>query len=142
MEPLLDVYEYEEGGIGGTAAFGAWQALLLNYLPRLAPKEVADMQRHTQTDEIFILLKGQAILFTAGGEDAPTGALLGTPLERGKLYRVPQNVWHTQVMTPDAKIALVENSDTVAENSPRHPITQQQRSQLMDFVESRWGKLW
>lgn len=135
---LLDIQAYDGEGIGGATAYGDWQVLLLNYLPRLAPDQISDMQRHTQTDEIFLLLTGHAILFTAEGDSAPCGRLYATVLEPGKLYRVPKNVWHSQAMTKDAKIALVENRNTVVENSPRHPLDDEQRAQLLSLVPQCW----
>ncbi len=119
-------------GIGGQVDGPAYTILLLNYLPRLSPDTVKDMQRHTETDESFILLTGRAVLFTSDGKDAPD-TLEATVLESGKIYTVPRNMWHTQVMTEDAKILLVENSGTVVENSPRHPLTESQSAFIFEY---------
>ena len=120
MENLLTVTSYDGPGIGGTVEGREYTILLLNYLPRLAPDKITDMQRHLETDESFILLQGRAVLFAAAGEDRP-GELEHYVLQPGTIYTVPRNIWHTQAMTEDAKILLVENSGTVAENSPAAP---------------------
>lgn len=130
VDQLLNITSYDGAGIGGTVEGREYTILLLNYLPRLSPDTITDMQRHLETDESFILLQGKAILFAAEGEDAP-GELQHYVMEPGVIYTVPKNIWHTQAMTEDAKILLVENSGTVAENSPRCPLTQQQREQIM-----------
>lgn len=93
------------------------------------------MQRHLETDESFILLEGKAVLFAAGGEDAPD-ELEHYIMEPGVIYTVPKGIWHTQAMSEDAKILLIENSGTVAENSPRCPITQQQQQQVIEWSNS------
>lgn len=134
MKQLLSLSHYEGPGIGGTVEGREYTILLLNYLPRLSPDKIADMQRHLETDESFILLQGKAVLFAAEGADAP-GELQHYVMEPGVIYTVPKNIWHTQAMTEDAKILLVENSGTVAENSPRCPITEQQCAQIR-----QWGK--
>lgn len=134
MKNLLSLTHYDGAGIGGTVEGDAYTILLLNYLPRLSPDKIADMQRHLETDESFILLQGKAVLFAAEGEEKP-GELEHYVLEPGVIYTVPRNIWHTQAMTEDAKILLVENSGTVAENSPRCPITEAQRDQIR-----QWGK--
>lgn len=135
MNNLLSVTSYDGAGIGGTVEGREYTILLLNYLPRLSPDKIMDMQRHLETDESFILLQGKAVLFAAAGDEVP-GELEHYVLEPGVIYTVPRNIWHTQCMTEDAKILLVENSGTVAENSPRCPITEQQRQQIQ-----QWGKL-
>lgn len=134
MNNLLSVTSYDGAGIGGTVEGREYTILLLNYLPRLSPDKIADMQRHLETDESFILLQGKAVLFAAAGEEVP-GELEAYVLQPGVIYTVPKNIWHTQAMTKDAKILLVENSGTVAENSPRCPITEAQRLQIQE-----WGK--
>ena len=103
----LEIYGHQGEGIGGAAAFEGWEVLILNYLPRLAPRAVMDMQRHTETDEMFILSQGRAILFLAGDGDEPGDRLEAAALEQGRVYRVRRNVWHTQVMTPEAKLSAV-----------------------------------
>jgi len=135
MNDLLVRASYDGAGIGGTVEGRGYTILLLNYLPRLSPDTIMDMQRHLETDESFILLQGKAVLFAAAGEDTP-GELEHYVLKPGVIYTVPRNIWHTQCMTQDAKILLVESSGTVAENSPRCPITEAQRLQIME-----WGTL-
>lgn len=132
MHPIISVVNYEGPGVGGTVEGREYTILLLNYMSRLAPDKIIDMQRHLETDESFILLQGQAVLFVAEGDEAP-GALEHYVMESGKIYTVPQNIWHTQSMTEDAKILLVENSGTVAENSPRCLITENQKEQIIQW---------
>ena len=134
MENLLNVTKYEGPGIGGIVEGREYTILLLNYLPRLSPDKITDMQRHLETDESFILLQGKAVLFAAEDAEKP-GDLEHYVMEPGVIYTVPKNIWHTQAMTEDAKILLVENSGTVAENSPRHPITGEQMAQI-----KAWGE--
>lgn len=133
MGKLIEIREHSGAGIGGEISRERFTVLLLNFLPRLAADRIADMQRHTETDECFVLLEGKAVLFAAEGADAP-GEIEAYPLEQGRVYVVPQGIWHTQIMTEDAKILLVENTGTVASNSPRHPITEAQRAQI-----AAWG---
>lgn len=134
MQTLIKQTTYEEPGVGGAVEGREYTILLLNYLPRLSPDKITDMQRHLLTDESFILLQGKAVLFAAEGDDAP-GPLEHHVMEQGVIYTVPKNVWHTQSMTEDAKILLVENSGTVAENSPRCTITQSQREQIISWSQ-------
>ena len=122
---FVTITSYDGPGTGGVVESHGWSVLLLNYLPRLQPIRIRDMQKHTNTDECFILLQGKALLFTADGEDMPDRVQCDV-LETGRIYRVPQGIWHAPAMTEDAKILLVEGNNTTAENSPRKPLTQEQ----------------
>ena len=129
MHDIIKISEYSGQGIGGDVSGGGYTILLLNFLPRLKAECIADMQYHMKTDESFILLEGSAVLFAAEGEKCP-GELTAYKLERGKIFTVPRGIWHTQSMTEDAKILLVESSGTVAENSPRCPISEAQKEYI------------
>jgi hypothetical protein len=56
-------------------------------------------------------------------------------MERGKIYNVKRNAWHTILLSRDASVLLVENRDTGKHNSEitqlsgeiRHSILEQAR---------------
>lgn len=126
MKDLIRITDYGGPGIGGEVSGRGYTILLLNFLPRLKAECIADMQFHMETDESFVLLEGSAVLFAAEGKERP-GELTAYKLELGKIFTVPSGIWHTQSMTEDAKILLVESCGTVAENSPRCPIDEAQK---------------
>lgn len=126
-------------GIGGAAAFEGWEVLILNYLPRLAPRAVMDMQRHTETDEMSSFPQGRAILFLAGDGDEPGDRLEAAALEPGQgLPRAPQRVAYAGD-DAEAKLFLVENRDTVVENSPRRLIGVSLREQIAQAADRLWA---
>lgn len=125
MDSLLRISEYDGSGIGGEQFCGEFLVSVLNFLPRLVPEKVTSMQKHTETDECFILLAGKALLYLADGADRPENVSCRR-LEANKIYTVPKGVWHQPVMSEDAKILLVEKSNTVDANSPRLPLTAEQ----------------
>lgn len=63
--------QYNGEGIGGELAANNYLCSFLNYLPRLVPERVVTMQKHTESDETFVLLKGKAALFLADGQAKP-----------------------------------------------------------------------
>ncbi len=75
--------------------------------------ELKVVKRHTKTDEVFVLVKGEATLFTADGDEP----LQATVLEKEKLYVVQKNTWHHLKVSEDALLIVVENSDTTKENT-------------------------
>ena len=102
-----------------------WDVMLLNCADRLKVGNAKDMHKHSMTRECFALIKGRAVLYTAGGMDAPEN-IEARELQIGTICVVPKNIWHATVMTEDAKILLVENSDTTTENTFRCPLTETQ----------------
>ena len=132
MKSTVEVKEYGGEGIGGLLEAKEYACLFLNFLPRLVPEKVTSMQKHTETDETFVLLNGQAMLFLADGEEKPEH-ISCVKLEEGKSYTVPLGLWHAPVMSEDAKIFLVENIGTVDANSPRLPLTEEQMALVREL---------
>ena len=125
MKQLIMERQHDGKGIGGEIAAKDYLCSFLNFLPRLVPEKVVSMQKHTETDETFVLLQGKAMLFLADGEDRPE-RISAVRLEPGRSYTVPLGVWHAPVMSEDAKIFLVENNNTVDRNSPRLGLSEEQ----------------
>ena len=112
----LDVFEYRGEGYMPQLAFGAWRVAYLNYAPRFTKEGCTYLERHMETDEVFVLLKGTATLYIGLDNPAPV------ELEQGKIYNVRRTVWHAVTCSPDASVLIVENEDTSRENSEYHDL--------------------
>jgi quercetin dioxygenase-like cupin family protein len=134
---MLEINEYNEDGLATLANGGGWDVLMLNYLPRLGHGAVTQLHRHTETKETFVLLAGKVLLLTATGGEAPE-EISGVMMEAGKVYTVDTGVWHATVMTKDAKILLVENSHTTAENTFRAELTDAQTKHVFALGEGNF----
>lgn len=104
----LEIKEYNGEGYDRTHTYGAWRVAFLNYADRF--ENTTYLERHLLTDEVFLLLNGQATLLI--GEK---GAVV--KMEPCKIYNVKAGVWHNIRVSRDAKVLVVENSDTGEENS-------------------------
>lgn len=71
------------------------------------------LERHNCTDEVFVLVKGQATLYVADENIKVTAH----EMEQGAVYNVKKGEWHHIVVSRDALVMVVENSDTTRENS-------------------------
>lgn len=107
---MLEILEYRDEGYKPLTSFGAWRVAILNYAQRFDAQYFERLERHTKTDEVFILLSGSAQLVIGKQQRL-------YPMEYGKIYRVLQNVWHHIFVSPDASVAIVENDDTGPENT-------------------------
>lgn len=127
---LLKTAEHNLPGYEPVATCGEWLVALMNDSPQYAAGEIRTMQKHTLTDEVFVLLSGQCTLFVAEGGDKPEAIRAGT-MKPGITYTVLKNVWHTHSLCKGTKVLVVENSDTDRSNSP---------IEFLDEEQWRWIK--
>jgi len=69
-ESLLEIREHGGPGYKPLIDYQSWRAALMNYTPDLLPEKIDRMQKHTETDEVFVLLAGHCILFLGEGGEA------------------------------------------------------------------------
>lgn len=141
-EKLLEVREFMGLGYSPVIDFGAWRVAILNYIDEIHPDRISFMERHNETDEVFVLSKGQAILFIGEG-DMAIRTIHSQVLEPGKIYNVKKGVWHTVVLSEDGSVLIVENRDTRRENSSYADLLEGQRSHIAaearQFMLGTWS---
>jgi ureidoglycolate hydrolase len=115
-EKLLEIREFAEPGYRPVIDFDTWRVAILNYLEEIQPGKIDFMERHNETDEVFVLMRGQGILFLGEGV-TQIEKIAAQVMESGKIYNVKQSVWHTIVLSCDGSVLIVENRNTSKENS-------------------------
>ena len=138
-EKLLEVSDYDKEGYSPVVDYDAWRVALLNYSNDLLPEKITAMQRHDETDEVFVLLRGRCILFIGDG-DKNVLEIFAEDMEPFKIYNVKKSVWHTRTLSRDAKILIVENRDTTFDNSPFCSLTVPQREKLVELTSGFWDE--
>lgn len=110
---MLQIKQNPKNGSGFDSLhqFDGWKVAFVTYAQQYGELKV--VKRHVSTDEAFVLMSGNATLYTADG-DQP---LVKTELEKEKLYVVEKNTWHHLQVSKDALLVVVENSDTTKENT-------------------------
>jgi hypothetical protein len=136
-EKLLEEREYIGEGYSPVVDYGTWRVAVLNYADELLPQNIADVQRHDETDEIFVLLRGCCILFIGAGEETIT-SIFAQDMEPLKVYNVKRAAWHTHTLSEDAMVLIVENRDTSEANSPKCPLDGAQRKRIVDLAHMLW----
>ena len=136
---LLAVSAHEGAGYKPLVDYASWRVALLNYGPDLELAAITRMQRHNETDEVFVLLAGRCLLFTGEGGDR-VERIFAEDLKPGLLYNVRRGVWHHHTLSPDAKVLVVENRDTTYDNSPFTELSAEQRAELARLRRAAWGE--
>ncbi len=116
LEELIEVKTFEGQGFQPLVSFGSWRVAALRYLDEIAPDRIDSMERHTATDEVFILVAGKGMLIL-GGNAVQVADPQTIEMKTGDIYNVKKNTWHTIVLSRNAKVILVENEGTGKDNS-------------------------
>ena len=132
-ESLLEIREFTGEGYKPVIDFGAWRVAILRYCDELLPHNIHDMQRHHETDEVFVLLQGHCALFLGEGEDGIT-RVLAQDMEPLKVYNVKRGVWHHHALSEDAVVLIVENRDTTDANSSNVQLSEAQQATLVSLM--------
>ncbi|AGB40272.1 WxcM-like protein [Halobacteroides halobius DSM 5150] len=134
---LLEIKEYTAEGYKPLIDYGEWRVAILKYCDELLPQKINKMQKHDQTDEVFVLLEGECILFLGEGEEEIID-IHAKNMEPLKLYNIKRSVWHTHTLSQDAVVLIVENEDTCLANSPEKELTVEQQEKLVELTNSLW----
>ena len=115
-EHLVEVGSWFAPGYAPVLDFHGWRVAMLRYSDAVAAASFHRVERHRETNEVFLLTAGRADLILLDG-DAEPGRPTVIPMRLNVAYNVKQAVWHHVVMTEDAHIVLIERTDTAVENS-------------------------
>ena len=123
---MIEIKENPKKGNGFDVlhTFEGWKTAFITCAEQYG--ELKILKRHTQTDEAFLLVKGEATLFTADGDEP----LITTVLEKEKLYIVKKNTWHHLKVSKDALLIVVENSNTSKDNTESMLLTEEEIKEL------------
>jgi mannose-6-phosphate isomerase-like protein (cupin superfamily) len=136
-EKLIEIREFNDPGYKPLIDFSTWRVAVLNYIDEIHPERIESMERHNETDEVFVMIKGRGILFLGEGEKSVV-RIHEQVLESGKIYNVKKSVWHTIVLSQDGSVVIVENRDTDRENSNYASLSPEQRSLI---VKRAWREI-
>jgi len=137
-ESLIEVREHNGPDYQPLVDYQNWRVAIINYTPDLTPDKINRMQKHTETDEVFVLMTGRCILFIGEGQEAVT-KVHAVDMEPYKLYNVKRGVWHSHTFSEDARVLIVENRDTVYENSPFVGLSIEQQKEVVELTKRLWG---
>lgn len=122
----LEVFDWDQQGYQPLVFSDGWQVALLNWEPLFDRENLDEIERHNQSDEVFVLLRGWAVLFTRP-EGEPLEAVEMSP---GIVYNVPKGVWHNLVASRDVTFLIVENRGTHIDDTEIRTIGQDELDML------------
>ncbi len=106
-----------------------WRVAVLKACYNTCLPQIRWMQKHMETDEVFVLLQGSCTLLLGGCARVP-GTVELIPMKRHSLYVVKKGFWHNHVLDEEGEVLIVENRNTSDANSPIHNLTPGEYGQL------------
>ena len=111
MKQLIEEYTHTGIGYNPFLIRNNWQVAKLNFVAGQGFEDIEKIDVHLNTDEVFILLKGQAVLIAAEkNEDQVSFQMVN--MQEGVTYNIPKMVWHNIAMSEDAQIVIIEDANT------------------------------
>ena len=133
---MQKILEYTFEGEGMTRVFEneKWMVGIKNWKPMNDIANINCLERHNETDELFILLNGKCTLLFAN--ETENGLKIeAVPMEPLKVYDIPRSLWHNTVTQKDTKLALIEDSSTGSANSDNLDLTEAQIEEVRRLVD-------
>jgi len=131
---LIEKYSHNEEGYNPFLIREGWQVAQLNYAEEQNIENITKIDVHYKTDEVFILLSGEAVLISATLQnDIP---LFNTEfMQHGIVYNIPKNLWHNIAMREGSQVIIVEKSDTHLGDFEYFNLNEMQISIMKEKVE-------
>lgn len=125
----IEIIGFQKEGYKPLVDFETWRVAVLKFCEDLKIENIKTMQKHLETDEVFVLLKGSCMLFLGGNGESPEH-IRCVEMVPHKIYNIKKGVWHNHIMNEDGEVLIVENSDTMDGNSPIVSLDKEQRAEL------------
>lgn len=132
-QEYIEVSSYEGDGYKPVVDYMEWRVAILNYCEELELHNLKTMQKHMESDEVFVLLKGNCKLFV-GGNGVTIEEIDAIKMQPMKLYNVKKGTWHTHTLDKEGSVLIVENRDTCDDNSPELALSEEQIVTLRTIV--------
>lgn len=107
----IQAFSYAGEGFRPLVIRPGWQVSQLNDRDDLHGGAIAQVERHANTDEVFVLTRGRAILVVAR-ERAGALEWRVRPMAQGVVYNVQRKAWHTIATFPGVQVMIVEKDHT------------------------------
>lgn len=128
-ENQIEITSFPERGYEPLVDYEKWRVAVLKFCEDLLPENIKTMQKHLETDEVFVLIQGSCMLFLGGSGECP-GEVESIKMLPGHVYNIKKGVWHNHIMDEAGEVVIVENSNTSDDNSPIMELTAEQIAQV------------
>jgi ureidoglycolate hydrolase len=130
----IEVKEFSGEGMSRVYENSKWTVGIKNWKPANDITGIDCLERHNETDELFVLLAGRCTLVYANEKDGDLD-IAAVEMEPLKVYNIPASLWHNTVTQKDTKMALIEDSSTGMNNSDVLALKPEQMAAVRKLVK-------
>ena len=112
---MIEINNTYTPGFCGMTESDTWKVVFVTPAPVYGPLQ--EMKRHNDTDEVFVLIRGTATMYTLENDQ-----VVSFPMEPDTVYNIRKGTWHHLHLQPDAFLIAAENSNISIQNTERMPI--------------------
>lgn len=131
MSQPIEIADFPQTDYEPLIDYEGWRVAVLAYCENTTIDKIKTMQKHDETDEVFVLVRGKCALITGGNAEEP-GQPEFTSLQPHKAYTIKKGFWHEHVLDEEGIVLIIENSNTCDDNSPRVKLSAEQCKALKD----------
>ena len=125
----VEMHNWSQQGYRPLVFFGDWQVAHLNWEPLFDPNHMGEIERHKETDEVFVLYRGCGALFIS-----IESGIEVINMEPGVIYNVTQGTWHNLISTRDASWIIIETCNTHLHDTEIRQMTDWERDQVQALL--------
>ena len=129
----LEIIEHTSEGFKPCIDYGEWRVAILRYISDVDVKNIKSLERHLETDEVFVLLEGNCTLLIGEGREI-VSSIHKIEMSPLKLYNVKKGTYHNHILSKDARVLIVENRNTSERNSEIIPLSVEQQHQIRSIA--------
>ena len=132
---MIEIKKCDASGYNRVVEYEGWTVANLATCPDTYLDKIDSFQKHYETDEVFVLLKGSATLFILESDEFNLEKLKAIKLEPNKVYNVKKNTYHQHILGEDSNVLIIENSNTSDDlNSVRLYLNDSEIKFFKDYV--------
>lgn len=132
---MIEIYPLNAPGYDPFLIREGWQVARLTHIPEQDLFGIKKIDKHLLTDELFILLKGMAVLIAAVEEHADFQFEF-VEMQRGIPYNIPVGQWHNIAMDQEAEVIIVEKDNTHLGDYEYRPLEADQINRINQYMRA------
>lgn len=131
------IEEYIHEGIGYNPFFirDGWQVAKLNPLPGHGLDEIDRIEVHNNTDEVFVLIQGTAVLIAANIQRDDNIRFQNILMKPGIVYNLPKGIWHNIAMDKGTELIIIEKDNTHLNDCEYQNLNLSQQAELKEQIK-------
>lgn len=119
---MVEISRYSKEGFCPIARNGQFLCAFITRSEMYEPGLVKVMKRHNDTDEVFVLLRGKAVLLTREDANDKCDVINVEPFTA---YNVKASTWHYLAVSEDAEVFVTESGALDPKNTDAADVSEE-----------------